>query len=148
MSVEKIIELFTLSKEDFLRLKESYGKIGKWLDTGKELKKYGVEIIPQGSVVLETAIKPFDLNDDYDVDLLCVVDSYNLRNQPKYLKKILGDRLQEKNDISSELIEGKRCWTINYNDHHVDILLCVPDKEKNDGSFICTKMEDFLGLAI
>ena len=94
--LKKIIELFTLSKEDFLRLKESYGKIGKWLDTGKELKKYGVEIIPQGSVALETAIKPFDLNDDYDVDLLCVVDSYNLRNQPKYLKKILGDRLQEK----------------------------------------------------
>ena len=110
------------------------------------MKKYGaVKIIPQGSVALGTTIKPFELNDDYDVDLLCVVDSHNLRNQPKYLKKIVGDRLQEKNDISSDLIEGKRCWTINYNDHHVDILPCVPDIEKNDGSFICTKMEVFLG---
>lgn len=142
---EKIIELFTLSKDDFLRLKELYDEIGEWLDTGKELKNYGVEIIPQGSVALGTAIKPFDLNDDYDVDLLCVVNSHNLRNQPQQLKKIVGDRLDERNDMECDLVEGKRCWIINYTDHHVDILPCVPDKEKDDGSFICTKKEDIFG---
>lgn len=43
-------------------------------------------------------------------------------------KTIVGDRLREHKTYANMLEpEGKRCWTLNYDEFHMDILPCVPN---------------------
>lgn len=103
----------------------SYEAVGRWIGDGVD---FDVTIFPQGSMSLGTAIKPISDKDDYDIDLVCLLENgYKL--DAKAIKNIVGDRLKE-NDIYRKKIElegeGKRCWKMKYDEFHMDILPCVP----------------------
>ena len=103
----------------------SYEAVGKWLGDGLD---YDVHISPQGSMSLGTTIKPISDEDDYDIDLVCLLkDGTTLTAEN--IKNIVGDRLKEnetyRQKIESEG-EGKRCWKMRYYEFHMDILPCVP----------------------
>lgn len=106
---------------------ESYEAVGKWLGDGIE---YDVHIIPQGSMNLGTTNKPIADEDDYDIDLVCLLEN-GQDLEAKSIKNIVGNRLKE-NKVYREKIdsegEGKRCWKMKYNEFHMDILPCVPKK--------------------
>lgn len=102
----------------------SYEAVGKWIGDGLDLN---VEIMPQGSMNLGTVIRPINDSDDgYDVDLVCLLkDGYFLTLEQ--IKNLVGDRLKEHSVYREKLDkEGKRCWTMNYDGFHMDILPCVP----------------------
>lgn len=107
----------------------SYTAVGKWIGDGVD---YVVKIMPQGSMNLGTVIKPIDDRDDYDMDLVCLLK--NGRYLPlKDIKNLVGDRLKENATYGQKLEkEGKRCWTMQYDVFHMDVLPCVP----KDGYFI------------
>lgn len=104
---------------------QSYQAVGKWIGDGID---YDVQISPQGSMNLGTTIKPISDKDDYDIDLVCLLKN----GQPldaKSIKNIVGDRLKEHELYRSKIAEegeGKRCWKMQYNEFHMDILPCVP----------------------
>lgn len=52
----------------------------------------------------------------------------NLKFNSEYeIKNIVGKRLKEHSKYKSMLqLEGKRCWTLEYDEFHMDILPCVP----------------------
>lgn len=105
----------------------SYESVGKWVGSGLA---YDVRIMPQGSMNLGTVIKPIDDSDDYDMDLVCLLENgrYLSLNQ---IKNLVGDRLKQ-NETYRKILdkEGKRCWTMQYDEFHMDILPCVPKDEQ------------------
>lgn len=114
----------------------SYKAVGKYL--GNLETELGITIFPQGSLNLGTVIKPLksDQNGSYDIDLVCKLEEgYHLSS--KEVKKIIGKRLKESSRYSEKLDEeGKRCWTLNYADFHMDILPCIPNYANKQSTII------------
>ena len=101
----------------------SYNAVGKWVGDGLD---YDVKIMPQGSMNLGTVIKPIDDRDDYDLDLVCLLENGQYLSLDQ-IKNLVGNRLKQ-NETYLKILdkEGKRCWTMQYDEFHMDILPCVP----------------------
>lgn len=105
----------------------SYEAVGKWLGEGID---YKVTIKPQGSMNLGTVVRPINEDDDYDMDLVCLLEDGQAL-LPKSLKGIVGRRLKEHEIYKQKLEkEGKRCWTMSYDGFHMDILPSSPQYPK------------------
>lgn len=102
----------------------SYESVGSWLaDCEPALD---IKIMPQGSFNLGTVIKPLTDTDDYDIDLVCLLENGGKLEAEK-IKTVVGDRLKEHKTYYNMLEkEGKRCWTLQYDEFHMDILPSVP----------------------
>lgn len=125
-----------ISRTQYEEVVKSYETVGSWLaDETSSLKEFSPKIIPQGSFMLGTLIKPICEDDDIDVDLVCRLnkkpDSWSQRD----LKQSIGNRLKEHGTYDYMLKEyddeeyyeegGRRCWTLKYADaagYHMDIL--------------------------
>ena len=107
------------------KAERSYRAVGEWLgDCGNDSS---VRIMPQGSFYLGTVIRPVSDADEYDIDLVCLLKNEKYSSEAK-IKNTVGDRLKEHERYSKMLQkEGKRCWTLNYDEFHMDILPCVPN---------------------
>ncbi len=104
---------------------QSYEAVGKWISDGID---YEVRVSPQGSMNLGTTIKPVSDKDDYDIDLICMLANGHLLKASD-IKNIVGNRLKENNVYKQKIAsegEGRRCWKMQYNEFHMDILPCVP----------------------
>lgn len=114
----------------------SYKAVGMYL--GNLETELGITIFPQGSLNLGTVIKPLksDRNGSYDIDLVCKLEGgYYLSAEE--VKNIIGKRLKESSRYSEKLDEeGKRCWTLNYADFHMDILPCIPNDTNKQSTVI------------
>lgn len=104
----------------------SYKAVGSYL--GNMEQALDINIYPQGSLSLGTMVRPIkeDEEGDYDVDLVCLLkNGHHLTS--KEMKMIVGQRLSESDRYGAMLDEeGKRCWTLQYSDYHLDVLPCVP----------------------
>lgn len=123
--LQKLAENLDIS--DTMRDKaiDSYTAVGKWL--GDCADDSPVKIFPQGSFYLGTVIKPVDDRDDYDIDLVCLLkDKYGASERE--IKHLVGNRLKEHGTYQKMLDteEGKRCWTLHYDEFHMDILPSAP----------------------
>lgn len=121
----KIAEEISISKKMLDEAVDSYEAVGKWLGSGIE---YDVRITPQGSMNLGTTVKPISDKDDYDIDLVCMLEN-GQRLDSRDIKSIVGKRLMEHKIYRDKILaegEGKRCWKMQYNSFHMDILPCVP----------------------
>lgn len=102
---------------------KSYTAVGTWLSDGIP---YDVKITPQGSMNLGTVIRPISEKDEYDVDLVCLLKNGSTLPLNR-IKSLVGDRLKAHGTYRYMLEEeGKRCWTMQYDEFHMDILPCVP----------------------
>ncbi len=89
-----------------------------WLSKeGSPLYPYNPRILPQGSFMLGTIIKPINDEDDIDIDLVCKLNGKPINWTQKHLKDTVGDRLKD-HSTYEEMIEdkdgGRRCWTLEY----------------------------------
>lgn len=127
--LRKIVETISISERMDEKARKSYQAVGKWLGDG--LDKYDVMIMPQGSFNLGTVVKPISEEDDYDIDLVCLLAKGKmLCLTDSEIKNLVGNRLKDNETYKDKLDdEGKRCWTLGYEEFHMDILPCVP---KND----------------
>lgn len=102
---------------------KSYTAVGTWLSDGIP---YDVKITPQGSMNLGTVVRPITEKDEYDVDLVCLLKNGGMLPLGR-VKGLVGDRLKAHGTYKQMLQEeGKRCWTMQYDEFHMDILPCVP----------------------
>lgn len=116
----RIAEELAISSAVFDDATTSYKAVGEYLSNNLG---YEVDIYPQGSMALGTTVKPINDDDDYDLDMVCILDE-NIKD-PKTLKNIVGDSLKESDRYHSMLDdEKKRCWRINYKGRkfHLDIV--------------------------
>src|SRR5690606_21971300 len=69
--LEELGSNLDISQTEFDAAVQSYQAVGKHLsDSNSSLRPYEPEILPQGSFLLGTAIKPISKTDDLDIDLV------------------------------------------------------------------------------
>lgn len=121
---------------------ERYEFVGDWLAReDSPLAKYNPEILPQGSFMLGTMIRPENEEDDLDIDLVCRLEGKRAEWTQFNLKAAVGDRLKGNGIIEKLLVrpDGRRCWTLKYSEQsrfHMDIL---PSIVSNDYQTILAK---------
>lgn len=123
--LENIANEISITKSMIDKAERSYTAVGEYLQNGIE---YDLRITPQGSMNLGTTIKPVSDNDDYDIDLVCLLEN-GMELEAKEIKQTVGDRLKENELYRKKILaegEGKRCWKMQYDEFHMDILPCVP----------------------
>lgn len=121
----KIVENLDISTTMREKAERSYRAVGEWL--GDCDANSDVKIMPQGSFYLGTVIRPVSDADEYDIDLVCLLKNATGKSEAE-IKRIVGNRLREHKTYANMLEpEGKRCWTLNYDEFHMDILPCVPN---------------------
>lgn len=119
-----------ITESQFEAAVKSYNAVGTWLcKEGSLLAPYSPEILPQGSFMLGTMVKPINDKDDIDIDLVCQLQGKRWNWTQKDLKQVVGERIKEHDTYKKMLdSEGRRCWTLIYSDdanYHMDILPSV-----------------------
>jgi len=132
-----------ISDELFQAANDEYTALGKWInkETEKNGTKYNVLIYPQGSFALGTVIKPISGEDDYDLDLVCLVKN-GMHLSAKQLKlDVVKPWLTGYKKTKSDIEEKKRCWHLEYEDvpnFHMDVIPAIPKLSSNpDSTMIC-----------
>lgn len=106
----------------------SYGAVGKWLSDSEHPFLINAEIYPQGSIRLQTTVKPIG-RDEFDVDLVCHLPNVTPSTPAMDVYQVIGGRLAENEVYKKMLTPKNRCWELNYaGDFHMDITPAVPDK--------------------
>lgn len=125
--LEFIAKELDITEEQFQRAKAHYDKLAEYLEDALGEK---LHIYPQGSFMLGTVIKPYrkGKDADYDIDLVCeFIEESENTILPNVLKKKVGNSLKRNNNYKTILDEeGKRCWTLEFTDFHMDCLPCIP----------------------
>ena len=107
---------------------DSYNAVTRWLAEGDELGQFDLDLFPQGSFKIGTVVRPIGEDDEYDIDLICLVDIEKDLIHPQRLWQMVGDRLKEHGVYAKILEEKDRCWRLNYaGEFHMDILPAVPN---------------------
>ncbi|MCX7648981.1 MAG: nucleotidyltransferase [Flavobacteriales bacterium] len=154
--LEEFGKTLDISETQYEAVVKSYEAVGKWLaKEDSTLATYLPEILPQGSFMLGTMVKPINDNDDIDIDLVCLLKGKNPVWTQKDLKHKVGDRLKAHGTYKQMLDEeGRRCWTLVYSEeanYHLDILPCIVDKGYRvilEKAFSDTELKDIEKLSI
>lgn len=127
--LEIICQSLDLSEQQFKMAKSRYEDVGLWLSRADSPFLQTSIIYPQGSISLQTSVKPIDRN-EYDVDLVCFIQSLPIDLSPAAIKRLVGERLQ-KNAVYAKIIQEKqRCWRLNYpGEFHLDITPSIPNPD-------------------
>ena len=140
--LRKIAKEIEISKTEYEKAVKSYNAVGTFIDNN--IPQYDIKVVPQGSFRLGTVIKPVTDKDEYDIDLVAIIDHKFIN--AKELKNIVGDALKSSNRYSEKLVEGKRCWTIEYSEsskYHMDILpTMMSDTYSTNKELTMTHKED------
>lgn len=119
--LDQICQQIEISDTQFQRAKGHYEAVGAWLSESNSPHLQSVEIYPQGSIALGTAIKPISAN-EFDVDLVCHLPNIGHTSTSQAVKALIGARLKEHATYKGMLEEKQRCWRINYaNEFHLDV---------------------------
>lgn len=127
--IEKIIESITPSESKIKELEASYNAVCSYLEKNSAHPIYSYV---QGSQAIGTLIKPISDDGDYDIDIVMEIDNIfdSAKDQKMYIGNIL---MSSERYINLLVVEGKRCWTLEYSDqlnYHLDILPAVPFDNK------------------
>jgi len=123
--LNKIVEAIDLAPYEIQEAQSKRRGLENFFSNGR----IPTSVYIQGSFSYGTAIKPVkkDKDGDFDLDLVCEVQHYF--DDPKVLKDYIGDILKKSVQYSQYLeSEGKRCWTLDYENFHIDLLPSIPDR--------------------
>ncbi len=121
-----------------------YKDVSAWLCAeDSDLRDYEPDIYPQGSFRLGTIVRPLSDDEEYDIDLVCRLTIEKESVTQEELKKMVGERLKKRKDISTMLREGRRCWIIDFPDDqfHMDVLPVIPNEERPPTGILLTDRE-------
>lgn len=120
-----------------------YESIGKWLERPKSVvSHFEPEIFAQGSFSLGTMTKPISNEDEYDIDLVCLLDASKKDLSQKELKKLIGQELKayaQAQNMTKRPHDRRRCWQMEYADKvkfHLDVLPSIPDVSQPENQSI------------
>jgi len=154
--LEELGNTLDISETQYNAVVKSYEAVGTWLSKeDSSLAPYEPEILPQGSFMIGTMIKPVNEKDDLDIDLVCQLKGKHPNWTQYDLKNKVGDRLKA-HDTYKEMLdeEGRRCWTLIYSDdanYHMDVLPSIVSNDYRmilEKAFSATELKDIDKLAI
>ena len=138
-SVNRILEeigvALDLTETQYKLVEQRYKAVGDHLckDTSL-LKDYAPHVMPQGSFLLGTMIKPIMADDELDVDIVCRLKGKHDSWAQVHLKQEVKKQVEEDERYKQRLNkkEGKRCWRIDYAEDtkfHLDILPAIVSRD-------------------
>ena len=122
---ELLKERINITPEMEKKAENIYKETAEYLS--KNLEAYSPDIFPQGSFKLKTIIRPVEDKDEFDLDFVCLLDIAKSNINQEELYTLLGNTLRQK--YEAILKPKKRCWRLNYDNFHVDILPAIPDPD-------------------
>lgn len=131
--LENLADVLDITETQLKQAKTSYEAVGKWLcNPASPIAQYNPIVYPQGSFRIGTVIKPIADEDNFDIDVVCLLKDWRSGTSQKELKDEVGEALKANADYGRMLRkkEGRRCWTLQYADDrkfHMDILPAIPD---------------------
>ena len=126
-----LADAFEIPDERYEAAERSYKSVASWLERpASKFTNVDINVYTQGSFRLGTAIRPFNNEEHYDLDIVCEFMLDKLKTTQKSLHEDLGHEL--KLYAARHGMEApspwRRCWTMNYADKaqfHMDVLrLC------------------------
>lgn len=129
--LEELGKSLDITETQYDNAVKSYQYVGEWLSEGDSpLIPHKPEILPQGSFLLQTMIKPILEDDDLDIDIVCKLEKTHKELTQYVLKNMVGDRLKANGTLLKllKLPDGRRCWTLQYAESskfHLDVLPSV-----------------------
>ena len=131
--LREIARRMDITKEMRAKAITAYTSVGEYLQSQNQ-GECVVDIHPQGSFNLGTVVRPHYENEEYDIDLVCLVkdaQGHKLAKDAQWLKARIGKNLRDHGVYGKKLDkEGKRCWTLQYDEFHMDILPCRSFEEE------------------
>lgn len=141
--LKQISDDLNISKSMYIKAVSSYEAVGNYIIRNLTSEDNTIEVYPQGSFNLGTVIKPLtDKDDGYDIDL--VVELGNRELNAKDTKLVVGQTLANNERYVNRISEGKRCWTMDYDGFHMDILPSLSNNTNNSNSIRITHKESAL----
>lgn len=131
--LQEVCNGLQITPTQFQNAEEKYRSVGAWL-AHKSSKLAGLqpEIFAQGSMALQTTVRPRTDEDSYDLDLVLVVKPTS--DDPMTLYRLVEERLRESPHYRDIVERKKRCIALNFraDDHafHMDILPGRPDIDR------------------
>ncbi len=159
--LEELGNTLDITETQYNAAVKSYEAVGNWLSKEDSvLAPYKPEILPQGSFMLGTMVKPESENDDLDIDLVCQLMGKHPNWTQEHLKQKVYAQLKAHDKYQDMLDdEGRRCWTLLYRQeaetekekYHMDILPSIVDSGYRiilEKVFSGTELKDIDKLAI
>ncbi len=134
--LNKIAEAIQVPDSRYEEAIGRYKSVRDWLYRNESsLKAYQPDVSLQGSFKMGTVIKPVSEDEEYDIDLVCVLDRDKDALTQKRLKSEMGRELEAYTSAHgmSAPESHRRCWRIHYADSaqfHLDVLPAIPDGEQ------------------
>ncbi|MBI4611947.1 MAG: nucleotidyltransferase [Candidatus Rokubacteria bacterium] len=125
--LEELCIALQLSPAQYRDAEEKYVAVGTWLaDAGSPLDGLNPVIYPQGSMALQTTVKPRE-HEEFDLDLVLQVEP--ISESPMTLYEQVYRRLKEHKVYADKIERLKRCIRLNYaKQFHLDILPARADR--------------------
>ncbi|MBI6182948.1 nucleotidyltransferase [Serratia proteamaculans] len=118
--LSQIIETLDLTKTQYANIESAYNGVGNYLSDGDDPLLKEAVIYPQGSVRLNTTVKPKN-EEEYDIDLICYLPHATETDYTGVITAIR-QRLESHNTYKELLSDLPRGFRINYaGDYHLDI---------------------------
>ena len=132
--LDLICEDIQIGQERFDRATTSYGAVSEWLrHPDSPVRAYGPDIFPQGSLRLDTTVRPLS-HTEFDLDLVCLVN-YPECDCPSEVYELLCDRVMAHGTYAPKVVRMPRCIRLDYEgDFHLDIVPAVPDPAAPPGA--------------
>ena len=114
-----------------------YSDVGVSMDTHWSSSPGENVVSPQGSFALGTVTRPVGREDEVDIDIVVNKDVLKSSVSQVLLKKDVGDGLRHFTAgaiAHPTLTESDRCWTLQWNGMHMDVLPALPDPTSATGT--------------
>ncbi|MDD9863254.1 MAG: nucleotidyltransferase [Gammaproteobacteria bacterium] len=146
--LEKTAEALDIPEHVYEDAVLKYTDVGEHLANDEsELSDYSPDVYVQGSFLLGTVVQPIDINEGYDIDLVCCLEIDKEHIAPKDLKEKVGQRLRARGDLARMLETSRRCWILKYPKErsmpkfHMDVLPSIPNEERRPTGILLTDTE-------
>ncbi|WP_276090470.1 nucleotidyltransferase [Pedobacter sp. JY14-1] len=129
---EKLADALDLTDAQYDLANEKFLRMGSYLsEPGSLLARFYPQVLLQGSLRVGIAVRPVNEEDEFDVDMTCILNTNTTALSQFDLKELFRIRLQQDSDYRRMLDEEhRRCWRIKYAEatrFHLDVVPAIPD---------------------
>ncbi|MGF7079599.1 nucleotidyltransferase domain-containing protein [Mucilaginibacter sp. UYCu711] len=129
---EKLADALDLTDAQYELANEKFLKMGNYLsEPGSLLARFNPQVLLQGSLRVGIPVRPINEEDEFDVDMTCILNTSTAALSQYDLKQLFKIRLEQDADYKRMLDEEhRRCWREKYAEatrFHLDVVPAIPD---------------------